>query len=380
MIKRMTNGTILWQDKWVLDMDLVYDEKIIGLIGKEEKYDQPCQMIDLQGNRVIPGLIDVHIHGYQGSDAMDAKESSLRNISTGIAANGVTSFLATTMTMPMERIVAALEAIRPLVGQHLSGAEILGVHLEGPFINPDYKGAQPEEAILLPEETILGTFHDIIKVVTIAPERQGAMDMIKRWHESINFSLGHTAADYETAHEAFEIGAKSVTHLFNAMTGLHHRKPGVVGAALTHDCYCELIADGIHVQPVLFPMLKAAKGTDRILLITDCMQGANLPEGEYELGGQKVLVQDGKCTLASGTIAGSVLKLHDGLKRFSQNAACNEIDAIKMATINQARYLGVEASKGSIDVNKDSDLVVMTSDYDILKTIVKGKSVYENQI
>lgn len=373
------NGLIYKDGKFVSEHGLVYNKTILDIQPLEyyENNSIEVDWIDAQGNYVLPGFIDAHIHGYKGKDVMDADEDGIRLISKGILENGVTSFLPTTMTMSIEKIDNAIESVRKVKSNQSSGARILGVHMEGPFINESYKGAQSAEAIIIPDSDLVDRNKDMLKVITIAPEIEGSMEMIKKYGKEINFSIGHTAADYETATKALEMGACSTTHLFNAMTGLHHRKPGVVGTALTSSCYSELIADKIHVHPSLFELIGKAKGLDKLLLITDCIQGGGLEEGIYDLGGQEVTVKGGKCTLSDGTIAGSVLKLVDGLKNYKEFVSYDLEELIPLVTINQAKYLGVEETIGSLEIGKDADIVVMNEKFKIIKTIVKGSVEYE---
>jgi N-acetylglucosamine-6-phosphate deacetylase len=288
------------------------------------------------------------------------------------------------MTMPLEKIRAALDSIEIVMknsdDMNSKGAMILGAHLEGPFINKKYKGAQPENFIIAPDLSLIEDYEQVIKVVTIAPEIKGALPLMDRYKDSINFSIGHSAASYEEAMEAFGSGAKSVTHLFNAMTGLHHRKPGIVGAALTCDCYCEIIADKFHVHENLFQLLLKSKGLDRILLITDCMQAGGLSEGKYELGGLEVTVNNKQCRLNDGTIAGSVLRLNEGLYNFSESIVEKLEHVIPLVTSNQATYLNVEEEMGTLEVNKLANIVLINSKIEVSKTIVRGKVVYENQL
>jgi N-acetylglucosamine-6-phosphate deacetylase len=377
-VKGIRNGLIFTEGTFKKDLVVIFGETITFL-QPESEIDKTVEIewIDAGGGYVLPGFIDIHVHGYKGHDVMDATTDSLQAIGRGLVENGVTSFLATTMTMPMSQIEAALMNIEATRLLPYEGAHILGAHLEGPFINKDFKGAQPENAITLPESTLLDRFHNLIKVVTIAPEVPGAMEMIEAYHKTINFSLGHTGADYDTAKKAFDLGAKGVTHLFNAMTGMNHRAPGVVGAALSQQCYCELIADGIHVHPSLFKVVQNAIGSEKVLLITDCMKGGGLKPGDYDLGGQKVTVKDGKCTLKNGTIAGSVLKLHKGLENYHNALEGKLEEVIPLVSLNQAQYLGIDRSKGSLEVGKDSDIVLMTKDFEVKMTLVKGKKCYE---
>ncbi len=267
-MKSIINGNVFYKGKMHKNKVIVYDDKIRHIYSQDE-YDHTYEVeegrsmvgdvIDAAGALVVPGFIDVHIHGYKGADTMDGSEESLQTISEGIASNGVTSFLATTMTMSKEKITAALDTVSETMGKE-KGARILGVHLEGPYISERFKGAQPKEHIIPPERVLLEEYKDLLKIVTIAPEVEGAMEIIQDYSRQTNFSIGHSGATFEEAKEAIGYGACGVTHLFNAMTGLHHRHPGVVGAALSTECYSEIIADKYHINPGLFELLLKPKG------------------------------------------------------------------------------------------------------------------------
>lgn len=384
-MKSIVNGKIYHDKGFVEDHVILFDETIDRIVSEEEYRkikntgSQIVEEIDGKGAYVLPGFIDVHIHGYDGVDTMDGEIDAISRIAKGIGKNGVTAFLPTTMTMPKKSILKALEAIEEAKTlEDWDGAMILGAHMEGPFINVKYKGAQSEKYIALPDEAILDRFIDTIKVVTIAPEVEGALHMIEKYSHKINFSLGHTGADFNQAKEAYEKGAKSATHLFNAMTGLHHREPGVVGAALTCDCYTEVIADNFHLNPVLYQLVEKAKGLEKILLITDCMQAGGLTEGIYELGGQAVSVKNGQCRLESGTIAGSILKLNQGLKNFIQGLEKELYETVGLVTLNQAKYLGCDKDMGSLEKGKLANIVLMDAAFNIKTTIVKGSTIYED--
>lgn len=370
-MKGIINGKIYFKNEFVEGKVLVFDETIVDLRSDEDIKD--LDLIDARGKMVIPGLIDVHIHGTDGKDVMDGDPESLAIIRQSIVKNGVTSFLPTTMTMDLEKIEKALNNVKENMHTKI-GAKILGVHLEGPFINKKYKGAQPEEHIISPNIQLVEKYKDIIKVITIAPEAEGAIEMIKMF--DINFSLGHSSTTFDKAKEAFDAGAKSVTHTFNGMTPLHHREPGLVGAALMSDCYCELIADNHHVNPVLFNFVLKNKTSDKILLITDCMRGGNSPDGDYDLGGQKVIVKDGKCYLETGSIAGSTLKLNKGLKNFVENSDLSIEEGLKLVTSNQSKYLDIN-NIGSLDIGNCADIVILEDDLSVLRTIVDGETVFE---
>lgn len=338
--------------------------------------------IDAEGHYILPGFMDVHIHGYKGADVMDARVKSLQVMKKELPENGVTSFLATTMTMGKKTIMDALNVLETVMADQehkpLMGAQIIGVHLEGPFINKSFKGAQAESYIMPVDYEIIDRYRDIIKVVTIAPEIEGGLKTIIDYKDTIRFSVGHSGANYDEGMAAFECGAQATTHLFNAMTGLHHREPGLVGAALNSDCYSELIADHHHVHKDLYRLLVKVKGLDKILLITDCMQAGGLCEGDYMLGDQNVTISEGQCRLPSGTLAGSVLKLNEGFKNFVLASKESMEKIVPLLTINPAKYLGIEDQFGSLVQGKRADIVIMKDTYEIVKTIVKGKIVYES--
>ncbi|MCF8017902.1 MAG: N-acetylglucosamine-6-phosphate deacetylase [Vallitaleaceae bacterium] len=377
-MKGIKGGLLYHQGKFFEDYAVLFEDEITLIAQSNQiNHREDVDWIDAGGHYVIPGLIDVHIHGYKGHDVMDGDEVGLKAIAKGIAENGVTSFLPTTMTMETKTIEKAIKNVKKVMLQIHDGAQILGIHMEGPYISKAYKGAQSEKAICLPNMDLVEKYKDMIKVITIAPELEGSKAFIEALNSDVNISLGHTGATYEQATEAIRSGARSVTHLFNAMTGLHHRAPGVVGAAFASDCYAELIADEIHVHPCLFQVIAKIKGLEKLLLVTDCMCGGGLAEGNYELGGQEVRVKDGSCTLSDGTLAGSVLKLNEALRNFDANVTDELEKLLPLVTLNQATYLGISDKKGSIDVGKDADLVIMDRDFSIQSTFVKGRKVYE---
>ena len=310
---------------------------------------------------------------------MEGQVEKLKIISESIPANGVTSFLATTMTMDIKDIKQALQVVRQVRSEGSLGAEVLGAHMEGPFINPAYKGAQNKKYIISPNMDLVKEFQDVIRLITIAPEIEGAKEFIQEVKErtDIVLSMGHTNATFEEAVEAVQQGISHTTHLFNAMTGLHHRKPGVVGAALSTDVTCELIADTIHVHKGLYPFLLKVKGLDKMILVTDCMAAGGMEEGKYELGGQPVFVKDGQAKLEDGTLAGSVLKLNEGLKNIHTYTGMDLEALVRLASYNPATVLGIQDKKGSLAVGKDADITIFDENVTIYMTIGKGKVLYE---
>lgn len=380
-MKAIVNGKIVLPHAIETDKALLFDTKIWSIMNDDTALAQASEIIDAKGAYVCPGLVDVHIHGYLGADVSDGDKAGIRKMAEGIVKNGVTSFLPTTMTVSWPELERAFQAVRDLKPESESGgwqgAQILGVHAEGPFINKNKKGAQAEEAILKPDIEKVLAYQDIIKLITVAPEVEGGMDFVRdlRQQTNITISIGHTEATYEQAVAAMHAGITHVTHTFNAMTPLMHRNPGVVGAALTEDVYCELIADTFHVHPGIYQLLTRDK-RERLVLITDCVRAGGMPDGEYSLGGQPIFLKGIQCRLKDGTIAGSVLKLNKGVKNLRDNAALSMQTAIRMASLNAANSIGMGARKGSLEAGKDADIVLMNEDCDVLKTFVRGNCVY----
>lgn len=376
-MKAIVNGRILLPGAEVQGKALVYDKKIVGVMDEAAARAMADEVIDAAGMYVSPGLVDVHIHGYLGADVSDADNAGVRKMAKGILANGVTSFLPTTMTIGWSTLETIFAQLRQLREESRSaafeGAEILGCHAEGPFINPSKKGAQAEENILPPDAEKVLPYADIIRLITFAPEMPGGDQFIRTLKEKtdITLSIGHTSANYDQAMNAIRLGANHITHTFNAMTPMMHRDPGVVGAALTTDVYCQLIVDTFHVNKGLFPLMHKAKG-EHLVLITDCLRSCGMPDGEYELGGQQFVLKGIECRLLDGTIAGSVLKLNQGVRNFRDYASVSMHEAVRAASLNAAASIGVADRKGSLEAGKDADIVLMDGDCNVLRTIVGG--------
>ena len=380
MLKAIINGKIILPDEVVEDSVLLYSDKIEGIVKKEE-IPSNCEVIDAKGGYVAPGLIDMHIHGYLGKDVCDGEEESIRTISKGLLANGVTGYCPTTMTVDMKVIKKALEVCRNLKeeSKNWDGSEILGCHAEGPFISESKKGAQDPKYILKPDADFVKEYADIISVITLAPETDTEdFKAIKEIANNTNVvvSMGHTSADYETALNSTKAGVKHVTHLFNAMTPLAHRAPGVVTAALNSDASCELIVDTFHVSTAFYDMLYKIKGR-KLVFITDCLPAGGLPFGEYTLGGTKIIYRDIVCRLEDGTVAGSVLHLNKGVWNVYTNSSIPLNECVNGASLNPATTLGIADKKGSLTVGKDADIIITDAQFNIEKTIIKGEIKYE---
>ena len=381
MKQAIVNGVILLPDREVRGMALLFDETILGIVTPEEAHRQAASLLDAEGAFISPGLMDVHIHGYGGVDVSDNHPDDIRFMARRLVENGVTSFLPTTLTVAWETLEDICRNVRGLMRESrqpgFDGAEILGLHMEGPFINPQRKGAQNEAYILPPDPQRILPLADVIRVLTLAPEMPGAMEMIQalRQQTAIALSMGHTSATFQQAMNAIGAGITRATHTFNAMTPLNHREPGVVGAVLNTDVYAELIPDTFHVSAGLFPMMTKVKG-NRLVLITDALRSAGMPDGEYENGGQTFILRGVECRLRDGTIAGSVLKLNDGVRNLKTFGQIPMYAAVRAASLAPAESAGLSAHKGSLTPGKDADIVLMTEDCQILRTFVRGKEVY----
>lgn len=375
-MKAIINGKIITPSGMIENQVLIFNETIQGI---ETELPDHCEVIDVRGMYVSPGLIDVHVHGSCGADTMDQTKEAIEIISEGIAKNGVTSFLPTTMTMSQKDIYGALDIIRLCMNQPLKGAKVLGAHMEGPFINAIYKGAQSDQYILNPSYEFIKNYTDVIKLVSYAPEMDEDYAFTKEVKEKTNItlSIGHTNATYQEAKEAFHCGCSHVTHLFNAMTPLNHREPGVVGAALQSDVFTEFIADKIHVNPVLFQFLLDNKGKNKIVLITDSMRAGCMKDGIYDLGGQAVVVKNGAACLESGNLAGSVLTLNKAVYNFLKHTNMTLDEAIHLASLNPATSIGISHRKGSLELGKDADISIFDEQMNCYLTIVEGREVYD---
>lgn len=379
-MKAIINGRIILKDCILDNSAILYTDKIEGIIPINTLPDN-VEIIDANGGYVAPGLIDIHIHGYLGKDVCDGEEQSIRVISEGLIKNGVTAYLPTTMTVDMKVIKKALEVCRNLKeeSKNWNGAQILGCHAEGPFISEAKKGAQDPKYILKPDSEFVKDYADIIKIITLAPETDTAdfAEIRKIVRDTdVVVSMGHTSSDYETAKQSVAAGVSHVTHLFNAMTPLAHRAPGVVTAALDSDVSCELIADTFHVLPQFYDILWKLKGR-RLCFITDCLPAGGLPYGEYTLGGNKIIYRDIVCRLEDGTVAGSVLGLNKGVNNVYKNSGIPLHECVNAASLNPATAIGVADKKGSLETGKDADIIIADAEFDIIKTIIGGEIKYE---
>ena len=367
----LIHANYLDEDFRLVQGDIEIEDGKILRVGKDLPRKEEDLAVDCAGSyTVVPGFVDVHIHGCAGADTCDATREALEAMAAFLLAHGVTSFCPTTMTTSRETIQAALLAAKDMMDHPMEGgARVVGVNMEGPFIARERKGAQKEEDILPPDFPLFQRFYEesggIVRLVDVAPEQPGGLDFVEKASQLCTVSIAHTTADYDQAKAAFDKGVTHATHLFNAMSGLHHRKPGVVGAVFDDSrVRGELICDGFHIHPAVLRAAFRLLG-DRALIVSDSMRANGMPEGEaFDLGGQMVTVHQGKALLPDGTIAGSVTNLHQEIKNLVSFGVPFE-QAVKAATLLPARAIGLDGEIGSIAPGKRADLVVLDENLDI---------------
>lgn len=380
-MKCIINGKVILKDRVAENMAVIFDEKIEEITAVDDINLNDYEVIDACGCYVSPGLIDMHCHGYLGADVSDGEINGIKKMAEGIIENGVTAWCPTTMTVSKAEIEKAFDTARAVKNSdEYYGARILGVNSEGPFINAAKKGAQAEEHILKPDADFIIKHQDIIKLFTIAPEVEGALECIEKVTEKTDVvvSMGHTSASFEEAMAGIEKGVKNTTHLFNAMTPLNHRNPGVVGAALSTGVYSELICDTFHVDKGLFNLISKIKG-DKLCLITDCIRAGGMEDGDYTLGGQPVHKEGIKCLMPDGTIAGSVLKLNEAVYNLYSNSELEIYEAVNCASLNVAKALGEEREIGSIEKGKRADIIIADDKFNVHTTILGGEIKYKGE-
>ena len=381
---KIINGSVFLEDGKFDEVDVVCKDGLISDIGQDVASSSDTEIFDASDCYVIPGLCDIHLHGCMSFDACDGTKEALAAMAKYEASVGVTSILPTTMTYPEETLTTIAKAVadyRKYDNSTEGFATIHGINMEGPFISPEKKGAQNPKYIQNPDYDM---FHRInvasggsVRLCDIAPETEGAMEFIEKAKAETRISLAHTTADYDTCKKAFRHGAKHLTHLFNAMPAFTHRAPGPIGAAAENENVTpELICDGVHVYPAAVYMMYKVFGADRLIMISDSMRATGLPDGEYELGGQPVIVRGRRATLHDGTIAGSATNLFDCMMTAVKEMNIPLADAILCASRNPAKAIGVYDTVGSITIGKQADFVIINkSDLSIKKVIVRGKYV-----
>jgi N-acetylglucosamine-6-phosphate deacetylase len=376
---------ILTPQEELLDTVIIVEDGRITAIGHRDEVKIPEGAKDYvaSGMTVVPGFVDVHIHGAGGHDVMEATPAALDCITSTVARHGTTSILATTVTASVDETCKSLEGIAQYIRSHEQpentglAAEILGIHLEGPFISKARRGVHPPDSIARPSIEILDKFRaasdNLIRILTVAPEIPGALDLIRAAvANGIVAAIGHTDADYDQTRAAIQAGARHAVHFYNAMRPFSHRDPGVIGAILTEpDVTAEIIADGIHVAGPAIQVLLGTKGFDTVLLASDATAATGMRDGNFRLGNIEVTVKDGVCRNSEGKLAGSTLTLDRAL-RYIVALGVPLIDALRMATILPARRLGLAGKKGIIAIGADADLVVLTPDLRVAGVMTRG--------
>ena len=375
-MKQIINAKIVTRERVVEGKTLLFDERILGIL------DSPTdgvETVDAEGLYLIPGLIDLHIHGCGGAGASDGSVEAIRTMAEGVIKNGVTAFLPTTMTLSYEQLEKSFDAAREVMYKENTpadenAADVLGIHAEGPFVSEKKKGAQNPEYIKKLDTDFVIKHKDVIRLITVAPETDSGFEGIKRLkaETDIVISMGHTDADYETAAASVGAGVSHATHLFNAMTPITHREPGAAGAALfSPEVSCELICDGFHIHPALFEPVYRLKG-EKLNLITDSLSCAGLPDGEYVLGGLRHIKKGIQCRLTDGTIAGSVLTLNKAVRNLHK-AGVPLPGAVNAASLYPAMTLGIENERGEIREGLLADFSLCDEDMNIKTVFKRGR-------
>nr|WP_318514512.1 N-acetylglucosamine-6-phosphate deacetylase [Photobacterium leiognathi] len=362
---------------------IAYNQYVIVNDGKieaiTEKKPLDCDVTELEGQTLVPGFIDIHIHGRAGADVMDATLQALQTIADALPKTGVVAWVGTTVTAPWQDIINALQQVREFCQQPKQvGAKLLGSFLEGPYFTEAYRGSHPTQYLQAPSIAALAELKEVagdsLIRVALAPEYQGSDEAIQ-WltAEGIKTSIAHTSANFEQVTTAHQHGADCGVHLFNGMSGLHHREPGCAGAVLFHDMLAELIADGIHVHPVMMQLAYRMKGYQKLALITDCMRAGGLSDGKYQLGAQMITVTNGEARTDDGSLAGSTCSLDQALRNMIMLAGVPEWEAVQMATSVPAKYVGIDDKLGFIKPGYNASFALLDPQFQIQATLIDGQ-------
>ncbi len=377
----LKNGNVL-VDGQLNTLDILMEDGKINKISQNILTDKEVRVFDVKGHFVLPGFIDIHTHGGLGVDMNNAGIDDILNLCKFYASCGTTSFLPTLLTDTKEKLYECIKNIIEAMNTNSEGSSILGIHMEGPYLCREYKGAMPERLLQKPSVEDFKYYQQAaegsILLMTVSPEVEGVPEFIKEISRTgVVISLGHSGADYETTMKCIENGAKSATHTFNAMKLLHQHFPAISGAVLESDIYCEAICDGLHLHPAVVRILLKAKGLDRVIGVTDSIMAAGLGDGNYKLGVNDIVVINGDARLADlSARAGSTLTTGKMLKNLIEFTGRPLSEISKIMSENPATLLGVIDKKGSIEEGKDADLVVLNSEYDVIGTFVSGRRVF----
>jgi len=378
----LSGGKIVTPTQVIENHTLILEGEIISAIIPDQKFivEKNDHSINTQGKWVTPGLIDIHVHGSNLADAMDADPKSINTLNQFFASRGVTGYLLTTGTASNSDISAVVDCFQEYSPLE-DGAVPLGIHLEGPYLCEERKGAQPAIHLRDPEPAMYQSWFKSgkIRLMTVAPELEGAINLIKYGvKQGVEFAVGHSVASYEVMQEAFDSGLRQATHTFNGMNPLHHRHPGVVGTVLADDrVFAQVIADGVHVHPAVVKILVKAKGSNRTILITDAIRAAGIGNGEYNLLGQTVTVMDGVARISSGSLAGSVLTMDQAVRNAMAFCGIPFNEAIHMASLTPATSLKMHTERGALKPGLRADVTIFDQNYSVETTIVGGNIVYQ---
>lgn len=371
----------VYQNGSFIHTEVICREGRIAAIKSGLAPDCDMPVFDCTGKRLVPGFIDIHTHGAAGVDVNAASDKELQKISRFFASQGTTSWLASVLTDTQEQTLWCIGQIQQAMRSR-AGAQLLGVHLEGPFLASDYKGAMPEYLLQKGSIALFDQYwqaaQGAIKYITVSPEVEGVPALISHISDRVVVALGHSGADYETSMHCIASGARCITHTFNAMKLMHQHFPAIMGAALESDAYCEAICDGRHLHPGTVRILLKAKGWDRVVAVTDSIMAAGLPDGRYKLGVNDVIVEEGDAKLAeNGVRAGSTLTTAAALKNLLEFTGKSLEQVLPLLTINPANALRMGDKKGTIEVGKDADLVLLDEQLEVQATIVGARCVYQ---
>ncbi|HPI37338.1 MAG TPA: N-acetylglucosamine-6-phosphate deacetylase [Ignavibacteriaceae bacterium] len=366
---------------------IVIEDGIISNLGREGdiSFSDDTEVIDCSGLMITPGFVDLLCHGGAGHGFADGSVDSIETIADYFLSHGSTTLLASLFAKPKNELLSDLERVSKYIISHPE-SNIFGIHMEGPYLNKELKGAMNEGYLWTPSkkswEEMWEASNGMIKIMTIAPELPGAVEVIREASKKgVVVSIGHSMAKYDEIEVAIDNGAAHVTHIFNAMKQLHHRDPGVVlSSLLRNELKIELIADNFHVHPAVMELLLKLKGSDGIVLITDSIRAGGMHEGEYEFADQKVIMKGNKAYLTDGTLAGSTLTLNMAIKNITNLANAKITDAVRMASLNGAKVLGISRHKGVLAVGKDADLVIMNDQFEVINTVLNGKIAFQKRL
>lgn len=380
MEKLLLKNALVYRDHAFAPGEVLCAQGRIEAVGSHLEA-QGARVVDCGGQRLVPGFIDAHTHGAAGVDVNAADEDGLEKIAAFFASQGTTAWNASVLTDTEETTLRCLSCICAVQKRRGYGAQLLGAHLEGPFLAPEYKGAMPEHLLQKGSAALLrryqSAFEGVVRYLTVSPEVEGVPEMIAQVKDEVPVAIGHSGADYATAMEAIRMGARCATHTFNAMRLFHQHEPAIMGAVMESDVWCEAICDGRHLHPGSVRLLLKCKGWDRVIAVTDSIMAAGLPDGNYRLGVNDVIVKDGDAKLAdAGTRAGSTLTMIQALRNLIRFTGHPLEDVLPLLSENPAAALRLDERKGKIQPGFDADLVVLGAQLDVVTTIVGGQTVY----